>query len=128
MLSDLISWYVVIGNGHCTAWHNKQTKVLPWDLDHSAGNTFGCRVSDKGEFHLYHNGRNVGVAWEGLPIYEQLWGFVGMVGGKVEADYTSTKGETVMCGKCCAWCDVCLSTLSAVTCYVNYVIPKGEAV
>ncbi len=91
--------------------------MLPWDLDRSEGNTFGCRVSHKGQFYLYHNGRNVGVAWEGLPIYEQLWGFVGMVGGKVEAYYMSTKGETVMCGKRrCAWCDVCLSTLSAVTC------------
>ena len=88
--------------------------MLLWDLDRSVSNTFGCRVSHKGEFHFY--GRNVGVAWEGLPIYEQLWGFVGMVGGKVEANYYLSKGETVVCGKVCMVCDVWHS--STVCCYM----------
>ena len=44
------------------------------DLDHSEGNTIGCCVSDKEELYLYRNERDVGVAWEGLPIYEQLCG------------------------------------------------------
>ena len=56
------------------------------------------------------------MAWEGLPIYEQLWGFVGMVGGKVEANYYLSKGETVVCGKVCMVCDVWHS--STVCCYM----------
>ncbi len=67
-------------------------------LDRSAGNTFGCQVSGTGELHLYYNGRDVGVAWEGLPTDQQLWGFV-EIGGrlKVEANYVIPNGEAV-CG------------------------------
>ena len=95
-LGDIISWYVVVANGHCTAWHNREQNVKPWDLDYSAGNTFGCCVSDKGELHLYHNGRDVGVALEELPIYEQLWAFVGIAGGEVEANGYITEGEAAL--------------------------------
>ena len=52
-------------------------------LDRSAGNTFGCQVSGTGELHLYYNGRDVGVAWEGLPTDQQLWGFV-EIGGRLK--------------------------------------------
>ena len=75
--------------------------VLWWDLDRSAGNTFGCDMSDTGELHLYHNGRDV--VWEGLPTDQPLWGFVILSGGwKVEVNYIIANGEAV-CGVslCC---------------------------
>ena len=104
---DIVSsdqyWYVYIGSGDCDAWHKGQQRVLQWSLDRSAGNTFGCDVSDTGELHLYHNGRDVGVAFEGLPTDQPLWGFVDLSGGwKVEANYSIPKGEAV-CGVslCC---------------------------
>ena len=90
-------WYVFIGDG-CTAWHEGQYRRLHWAPDYSEGNTFGCQVSGTGELHLYHNGRDVGVAWEGLPTDQPLWGFV-EIGGhlKVEANYVISNGEAV-CG------------------------------
>ena len=97
-------WYVYIGSGDCVAWHKGQRRVLEWVVDESAGNTFGCDVSDTGELHLYHNGRDVGVAFEGLPTDQPLWGFVELSGGgwKVEANYIIPNGEAV-CGVslCC---------------------------
>ena len=96
-------WHVDIGSGHCAAYHKGQRRLLQCDLDGSAGNTFGCDVSDTGELHLYHNGRDVGVLWEGLPTDQPLWGFVYLPGGwKVEANYIIPKGEAV-CGVslCC---------------------------
>ena len=91
-------WYVVIGSGDCVAQHKGQLRQ--WDLNCSAGNTFGCCVSKKGELHLYHNGRDVGVSLEGLPTDQPLWGFVILDGGwKVEANYIIAMGEAV-------WCDV----------------------
>ena len=95
--------FVDIGSDDCVAWHKGQQRVLQWDLDDSAGNTFGCDVSDTGELHLYHNGRDVGVVWEGLPTDQPLWGVVILSGGwKVEANYIIPKGEAV-CGVslCC---------------------------
>ena len=88
-------WRVVIGTRvYCTARHKGQRRVLQWDLDGSPGNTFGVVVSKKGELHLYHNGRDVGVAWEGLPADKPLWGFVDLPGGwKVETNYMIAKGE-----------------------------------
>ena len=99
-------WYVVIWSDDCAAWHNGQERVLQWDLDQSAGNTFGCRMLQTGELHLHHNGRDVGVVWEGLPTDQPLWGFVILIGGwKVETNYIIAKGEAV-------WCDVlCKSVL-----------------
>ena len=89
-------WHVDIGSGACTAYHKGQRRLLQWVMDSSAGNTFGCDVSDTGELHLYHNGR--GVVWEGLPTDQPLWGFVYLPGGwKVEANYIIPKGEAV-CG------------------------------
>ena len=86
-------WHVYIGSGDCLACHKGQVRGLQWDLDDSAGNTFGCDVSDTGELHLYHNGRDVGVVWEGLPTDQPLWGFVILHGGwKVEANYVIAKG------------------------------------
>ena len=96
-------WYVVIGSNCHTAYHKGQSRLLWWDLDRSAGNTFGCDVLETGELHLYHNGRDVGVVWEGLPTDQPLWGFVDLSGGwKVEANYMIPKGEAV-CGVslCC---------------------------
>ena len=93
-------WRVSIRNGRCIAWHNRQMTDLHRVLDRSAGNTFGCQVSETGELHFYHNGRDVGMAWEGLPTDQPLWG-VGILDGgwKVEANYVIPKGEAV-------WCDV----------------------
>ena len=91
-------WYVMITISGCTAWHKGQRRVLQWDLDDSPGNTFGVAVSEKGELHLYHNGRDVGVAWEGLPTDKPLWGFVILRGWKVETNYIIAKGEAVTCG------------------------------
>ena len=96
-------WHVFIRSSGCTVWHKGQVRILQWALDDSAGNTFGCDVSDTGELHLYHNGRDVGVVWEGLPTDQPLWGFVDLSGGwKVEANYIIPKGEAV-CGVslCC---------------------------
>ena len=93
-------WRVGIGTSGCTAYHKGQRRVLWWDLDDSPGNTFGVAVSEKGELHLYHNGRDVGVAWEGLPTDKPLWGFVHVqFGWKVETNYMIAKGEAVTCGE-----------------------------
>ena len=43
--------------------------------------------------------------------------FVGVVGGKVEANYYISKGETVVCGKVSLM--FATLALSAVTCIVN---------
>ena len=93
-------WEVFIRSNGCTAWHKGQYRTLRWVLDDLAGNTFGCLVSRTGELHLYHNGKDVGVAWEGLPTDQPLWWFM-EIGGrwKVEANYVIPKGEAV-------WCDV----------------------
>ena len=107
-------WRVVI-SGNCAAFHKGQGRVLQWVLDGSAGNTFGCDVSDTGELHLYHNGRDVGVVWEGLPTDQPLWGFVTLSGGwKVEANYIIPKGEAVTCGE--VLCGVMFVSLNICTC------------
>ena len=93
-------WCIVISSSGCTAWHKGQYRVLQWALDDSAGNTFGVAVSEKGELHLYHNGRDVRVAWKGLPTDKPLWGFVGLQSGwKVETNYMIAKGESVTCSE-----------------------------
>ena len=99
-------WYVSIWTHGCEAWHKKHRR-LRWVVDVSAGNTFGCQVSGTGELHLHHNGRDVGVAWEGLPTDQPLWGFIEIGGLKVEADYVISKGEAVWRDVVC--CDVCQS-------------------
>ena len=89
-------WTVFIGkNNRCTAWQSGYMSFLDWVLDCSAGNTCGYLVSVTGELHLYHNGRDVGVAWEGLPTDQPLWGFVVLSGYKVETNYVIPKGEAV---------------------------------
>ena len=93
-------WYVFIGSGSCTAWHNDQERELQLVLDHSAGNTFGCHVSETGELHLHHNGRDVGVALEGLSTGQPLWGFVVLPGYKVEANYVIAQSEAVCVSVC----------------------------
>lgn len=71
--------------------------MLQWALDCSASNAFGCLVSGTGELHLYHNEKDVGVAWEGLPTDQPFWGFVRLrAGWTVETNYTIPKGEAVM--------------------------------
>ena len=100
---DCRAWIVFTLIGDCGARHKGQSRVLQCDLDDSAGNTFGCDVSDTGELHLYHNGRDVGVVWEGLPTDQPMWGFVILHSGwKVEANYIIPKGEAA-CGVslCC---------------------------
>ena len=93
-------WCIEIRISDCRAWHKGWDRELQWDLDDLPGNTFGVAVSEKGELHLYHNGRDVGVAWEGLPTVKPLWGFVDLPGGwKVETNYMIAKGEAVTCGE-----------------------------
>ena len=95
-------WYVSIWSDGCEAWHDQTRVILQWVLDYSAANTFGCHVSGTGELHLHHNGRDVGVAWEGLPTDQPLWGFVVLYGYKVEANYVIPKGEAVcVCQSAC---------------------------
>ena len=93
-------WSVFISSAGCNAWHKGQRRDLHRVLTRSAVNTFGCQVSGTGELHLHRNGRDVGVAWEGLPTDQPLWGVVTISGGwKVKANYINPKGEAV-------WCDV----------------------
>ena len=93
-------WSVIISSD-CRVCHKGQYRKLDWVLNYSAGNTFGCCVSGTGELHLYHNGCDVGVAREGLPTDQPLWGFIEIGGGiKVETNYVIPIGEAV-------WCDVC---------------------
>ena len=98
-LDDIVSsdqyWSVTIGSDDCTAWHKGQERKLHWVLDRSVGNTFGCHVSGTGELHLHHNGRDVGVALEGLPTDQPLWGFVNLPDYKVEANYINAQSEAV---------------------------------
>ena len=86
-------WTVVIDSYYSTAWHNGQKRKLQWALDRSAGNTFGCQVSGTGELHLHHNGRDVGVAWEGLPTDQPLWGLVVLLRYKLEANYVLAESK-----------------------------------
>ena len=92
-------WRAVIMFDSCGAFHKQQSRELQWVLDRSAGNTFGVCVLETGELHLYHNGRDMGVVWEGLPTEQPLWGFVYIPDWKVEADYIIPKGEAVTCGE-----------------------------
>ena len=92
-------WRVVIRSDDCIARHKGQRRVLQWVLDRSAGNTLGCCVLQTGALHLYHNGRDVGVVWEGLPTDQPLWGFVVIPDLRVETNYIIAEGEAV-------WCDV----------------------
>ena len=106
-------WSVYIWSGSCTAWHEGQYRKLQWVLDYSAGNTFGCHVSGIGGLHLHHNGRNVGVAWEGLPTDQPLWRFMEIGSFKVEANYAIPKGGAVWCD---VVCDVMFVSLYICTC------------
>ena len=101
--SDLIYngkyWFVLIRIGECVAYHKRQERELQWVLDRSEGNTFCLSVLETGELHLNHNGRDVGVVWEGLPTDQPLWGFVHLPNRwKVEANIIP-KGEAVTCGE-----------------------------
>ena len=110
-------WYVWIRRGDCAARHKEQSILLQWDLDDSAGNTFGLCVLSTGELHLYHNGRDVGVAWEGLPTNQPLWGFVDLPGWKVEVNYIIPKGEAVTCGE--VVCGVMFVSCNVCACYCH---------
>ena len=87
-------WFVLIKSGVCVAYHNGQPRVLRWDLSCTEGDVFGCALLETGDLHLYHNGRDVGVALEGLPTEQPIWGVVRLGGWKVEADYIIA-GEAV---------------------------------
>ena len=111
-------WRVSIRSGGCKAWHKSKERDLHMVLDVSADNTFGCHVSETGELHLHHNGRDVGVAWEGLPTDQPLWGIVIPDGGwKVEANYVIPKGEAVWCD---VVCDVMFVSLYICTCLCHF--------
>ena len=88
-------WAVIIRSDGCTARHKGQYRGLQWVLDNSVGHTFGYKVSGTGELHLYHNGRDVGVAWEGLPTDQPLWGFVDIDDWMVKANYFIPNSEAV---------------------------------
>ena len=105
-LEDIVSsdqyWTVYIESDGCRAKHKRQRRKLQLVLDRSEGNTFGCHVSGTGELHLHHNGRDVCVAWEGLPTDQPLWGFVVLPGYKVEANYVIAQSEAVcVCQSAC---------------------------
>ena len=70
-----------------------------------------------GGLHLYHNGRDVGVVWEGLPTDQPLWGVVDVGGCKVEANYIIPKGESVTCGE--VVCGVMFVSCNTCTCYCH---------
>ena len=110
-------WYITIGSDDCEACHKGQERLLQWVLDHSPGNTFGLCVLSTGELHLYHNGRDVGVVWEGLPTDQPLWGFVYIPGWKVEANYIIPKGEAVTCGE--VVCGVMFVSCNICACYCH---------
>ena len=93
-------WAVAIMIGGCAAWHKGKRRELHWVPDRSAGNIVGCLVSGTGELHLHHNGRDVGVAWEGLPTDQPLWGFVNLHGYQVEANYVIPRSEAVCVSVC----------------------------
>ena len=93
-------WSVAIMSGSCAAWHKGKKRELHWVLDRSEGNTVGCHVSGTGELHLHSNGRDVGVAWEGLPTDQPLWGFVNLHGYQVEANYVIAQSEAVCVSVC----------------------------
>ena len=94
-------WYCMFGIGACAAWHNAQERLLYWDLDRSVGSTFGCHVSGTGELHLHHSGRDVGVAFKGLPTDQPFWGFVDVCDLMMEADYIISNCEAVWCNIVC---------------------------
>ena len=110
-------WCVKIRSGDCAAWHKGQGRVLHWVLDCSPGNTIGCCVSGEGALHLYHNGRDVGVVFEGLPTDQPLWGFVDIRGWKVGTNYVIPKGEAVTCGE--VVCGVMFVSCNICTCYCH---------
>ena len=93
-------WTVYIESDGCRAKHKRQARKLQWALDRSEGNTFGCHVSGTGELHLHHNGRDVGVAWEGLSTDQPLWGFLVLRLYKVEANYVIAQSEAVCVSVC----------------------------
>lgn len=93
-------WYITCLKNKCRARHKGQERQLQWVLDYSAGNTIGCCVLETGELRLYHNGRDVGVALEGLPTGQPLWGFVEIEGWKIKADYIIPKSKA-MYDVCC---------------------------
>ena len=105
-------WDVMIGTCECTTFHTGLDSVLQQALDSSPGNTFGLSVLETGELHLYHNGRDVGWVWKGLPTDGPLWGFANLHGcWKVEANYIIPKGEAVTCEVVCGVmfvsCNIC---------------------
>ena len=69
-------WAVYISDAACVACHYTEKRKLTCNLCGFIGSTIGCHVSETGELHLHLNGRDVGVAWEGLPTDQPLWGFV----------------------------------------------------
>ena len=122
MLSDVYRsgqyWIVLIGSDGCLAQHKGQVRVLQWVLDRSTGNTLGCCLLQTGELHLYHNGRDVGVALVGLPTDQPLWGVVSLRDWKVEANYIIPKGEAVTCDV--VVCGVMFVSLNICTCYCHF--------
>ena len=110
-------WSVLIRLGDCAVWHKGQKRILKRELDRSAGNTFGVCVLSTRTLHLYHNGRDVGVVWEGLPTDQPLWGFVSIPHCEVEANYIIPKGEAVTCGE--VVCGVMFVSCNICACYCH---------
>ena len=59
----------------------------------------------------------MGVAWEGLPTDQPLWGFIEIGGLKVEANYVIPKGEAVWCD---VVCDMMFVSLYICTCSCHF--------
>ena len=58
-----------------TSYHNGEERKMKWELNVTGGDTFGCSVKENGKFCVYKNGKELGVAWEGLPTDQPIWAF-----------------------------------------------------
>ena len=77
-----------------TSCHNREKRKMKWELNVTGGDTFGCSVKEDGKFYIYKNGKELGVAWEGLPTDQPIWAFVSVMSyGTFRTDYIAVDGE-----------------------------------
>ena len=82
-------WYTIVNTSH----HNSEERKMKWELIVTGGDTFGCCVKEDGKFYIYKNGKELGVAWEGLPTDLPIWAFITNVNGTLRTDYIAVDGE-----------------------------------
>ena len=77
-----------------TSYHNGEKRKMKWELFVTGGDTFGCSIKENGKFSIYKNGKELGVAWEGLPTDQPIWAFVSVMNyGTLITDYIAVDGE-----------------------------------